>query len=470
MSSDKAQSEHRLHPFGIAVIGARRVRRFTGLLFPALAAAVVALGLPGVAAIGAFVVAVALVVGVAQWRAFTFVVDGDAFVVHRGVFEHETRTVPLTRVQSVDVHQGMLDRLAGARRLTVRTAAGTANVELPAVSAAAEGRLRRALGDTGEARDEDVVRALAPRELPLIAVTSPRVLGGIAILVAVANRLQDVLPHRLVVEAEDTVEPRSALALLLFAALVVAFTVLASLIGTFMTLYGFRVVRDGERLRLRRGLLNFRETVVPVARARAVVVLEGLAREPLRRCALSVRTAGRMGRGSQSSILFPLLRIGEAPAFVREVLPALDLEGVELERPPRRARGRFARRPALPWLVAAALATALWWPVGAIVLVAVPPALLLGLARFRAAGIGLREGRLRWRRRGIARRTVVARAHSVQWRRVRQSPFQRRRSLATLEVGLAASGIDARVPDLDARTAARLARALDPRSLAGERD
>jgi putative membrane protein len=191
---------------------------------------------------------------------------------------------------------------------------------------------------------------------------------------------------------------------------------------------------------------------------------EGLVREPLHRCSLSVRTAGRLGRSTESSVLFPLLRTEESGAFVREVLPALDLEGVELEQPPRRARGRFARRAALPWLVAAALAAAVWWPVGAILLVAVPPALLLGLARFRAAGIGLHDGRLRWRRREFARQTVVARAHSVQWRRVRQSPFQRRRSLATLEIGLAAGGIEARVRDLDAAAAARIARALDPRT------
>jgi putative membrane protein len=197
-------------------------------------------------------------------------------------------------------------------------------------------------------------------------------------------------------------------------------------------------------------------------------VREGLLRELLHRCALNVRTAGRGGRRGESAALFPLLRVEEAAPLVREVLPALDLDGVPLERPPVRARGRAVRRAALPALVVALLAGAVWWPYGAGALVVVPFAALLGLARFRAAGVGIVPGRIRWRRRALGRQTVVAQARTVQWRRVRQSPFQRRRALATLEVGLAVGGVGARIPDLDAAQAGRLARALDPRSHAME--
>jgi putative membrane protein len=463
MSSEAA--EHRLHPFGIVLIAARRVRRWFGILLPALAGVGVAGG-GGVVGAGAGAAAAAgLVFGFLQWRAFTFAVEGDAFVVHRGVLERETRTVPLTRVQSVDVEQGIVDRLVSSRQLTIRTAAGAANVELPAVSAAAEAQLRRALGEAGTAtRSEDVVRALHPRELPLIALTSPRALGGVAILLAVANRIDDLAPGNLVVNVEGEIAPHTAVAVLALVGGLALFTVVASLIGTTIALYRFRIVRDEGRLRLRRGLLNFRETVIPVERARAVEIQEGLLREPLHRCTLSVRTAGRGRRGGGAALLFPLLRIEESAPLVREVLPALDPDGVPLERPPSRARGRAVRRASLLPLAGAAGATLVWWPAGAVALVVVPPFALLGLARFRAAGLGIVPGRLRWRRREVARRTLVAQARSVQWRRVRQSPFQRRRSLATLEVGLAVGGIQVRVRDLDADQAGRLARALDPRS------
>jgi putative membrane protein len=467
VSADAAQ--HRLHPYGIVLIAVRRVRRWTGFLLPALAGVVVVVGLPGVVAIAAGVTIAGLAIGFAQWQRFTYGIEGEAFVVHRGVFERETSTVPLARIQSIDIHQGIVDRLLGARGLTIRTAAGTTNVHLPAVSAAAEAELRRALGEPGAAAEsEDVVRALAPRELPLVALTSPRVLGGIAVLAAVLGRLDDILPGALKLKVEGELAPHTILAGLAVAGLVVLFAVLASLIGTTVQWYGFRIVRDGARLRLRRGLLTFRETVVPVERARAVQVREGLLREPLRRCSLTVRTAGRGGESGGSSVLFPLLRIEESAPLIRELLPALDPDGVELERPPRRARGRSVRRAVLPLLIVAAFLALVWWPLGVAALALTPFGILLGLARFRAAGLGTVRGRVRWRHRDLARQTLIAQARTVQWRRVRQSPFQRRASLATLEVGLAVGGVQARVRDLDVAQAARLARALDPRSHAAE--
>jgi putative membrane protein len=121
------------------------------------------------------------------------------------------------------------------------------------------------------------------------------------------------------------------------------------------------------------------------------------------------------------------------------------------------------RRRALPALALAAAVAALFWPYGPAAVAAVPAAALLGLAQRRVAGIGLANGRLRWRHRTLARSTVVVQARSIQWRRLRQGPFQRRRGLATLEVGLAtAGGANARVLDLDEGDAAALVHALGP--------
>ena len=43
-----------------------------------------------------------------------------------------------------------------------------------------------------------------------------------------------------------------------------------SVVGAVVAFAGFTVARDGDRLRIRRGLLSRREATVPVARVRAV--------------------------------------------------------------------------------------------------------------------------------------------------------------------------------------------------------
>jgi len=296
--------------------------------------------------------------------------------------------------------------------------------------------------------------------IPLIAVTSPRIGAGVGVLVAIFYRLDDVVPGSLADKVAPRLAPGSLVAALLEIAAVLAFALGASLVGTTLAWAGFRIVRDGPRLRLRRGLLSYRETVVPVDRVRAVQMREGLAREALGLCSLTVRTAGRAKEAAQSGVLFPLLARSESAGLVRETIPELELEGIPLLGPPRRARGRAVRRLTIPAAIVAVPPAALLAPYGLLALLLVPAAALLSLARFRAEGVGLEGDRLAWRRRVLARSTLVAQARSVQWRRVRQSPLQRRRALATLEVGLAVGGVEVSARDLDAGDAAALARAL----------
>lgn len=457
---------HRLHPLGIAVLAAQRARAGLGTLLPVLAAIGLGVGLQALVPALAAACLLGVLVGVLEWRALSFGVEGAAFVVHRGIVRRETVSVPLARVQSVDVAQSPVARVLGARALTVRTAAGTENVKLAAVSGPAEAALRAALGDSAavHAGNEEVLARLRASRLPLIALTSPRIGAGIVVLVALFHRLDEFLPGSLAGDALSRLQPRSALAALAELAAAASVAALASLVGTTLTWAGFRIVRDGPRLRLRRGLLSYRETVVALDRVRAVEVREGLPREALGLCTLGVRTAGRGLEAGLNGTLHPLLALERSGALIRDAIPALDPDGIALHRPPRRARGRAIRRAALPAVVPALATAALLWPWGALALGLVPAAGALGLARWRAAGIGLAGDRLRWRRREVARHTLVARGQTVQWRSVRQGPLQRRRGLATLETGLAVGRTRARVHDLEAADAAQLARALGPRS------
>ncbi|MGI8595320.1 MAG: PH domain-containing protein [Solirubrobacteraceae bacterium] len=460
MSSDAATE--RLHPLGIGLLAARRARRWIGAIVPALAFAIGVGGLLPLLAALLVLVTIGAIVGVLEWRAYTFGVAEGSLVARHGIFSRETVSVPLARVQSIDVEQSPIARLLGARSLTIRMAAGSGTVRLIAVSGGAEARLRGALGEDGAEASpaEDVVRRLPASALPVMAVTSPRIGAGVGVLVAVFYRLDEVVPGSLTEKVAPRLAPASLVAALLELAAVLAFTLAASLIGTTLGWAGFRIVRDGPRLRLRRGLLRYRETVVPMDRVRAVQLREGLPHEALGLCSLKVRTAGRATQAAQSDVLFPLLARRESAGLVRTTVPELELEGIPLRRPPRRARGRALRRRALPAAIVAAPPAVLLAPYGLLVLLLVPAAALLGLARFRAAGIGLEGGRLAWRRRVLARYTLVAQARSVQWRRVRQSPLQRRRALATLEVGLPTGGVGVFARDLEEGDAARLARAL----------
>jgi putative membrane protein len=193
---------------------------------------------------------------------------------------------------------------------------------------------------------------------------------------------------------------------------------------------------------------------VPVARVRAVEVVEGVLRRPLRLAALRMEVIGHAKEHAAAQTLFPLLPRGQVERFLEELLPEL-ADGLDgLAPPPRRALRRYALPPAA---VGLAVGGGAWALLGAgpwALLVAVPAAGYGGL-RFHAAGWRLRDGRLAVRSLGLARTTVLAPGAHRESHTVAQTVLQRRADLADVEVAFG-KRTGARVRHLEAATALSL--------------
>jgi putative membrane protein len=232
---------------------------------------------------------------------------------------------------------------------------------------------------------------------------------------------------------------------------------LLSFVGAIVAFAGFSLVRDGERLRIRRGLLARRAASVPLARVHAVDVVEGVLRRPFGLASVRMETAGYRSEAAAAQTLLPLVRVRDVPRLLAEFVPAL-AEGAEdstLQRPPARARRRYALPPAVVGAALGAVLTAFVpeaWP-------AVPLLAALGAAegllRHRSAGWRDDGRRLVVRGRVLARRTLLARVDRLQEHGLRASPIQRRASLADFEAAVG-SGRRGRVRHLEAGVAGAL--------------
>jgi putative membrane protein len=244
--------------------------------------------------------------------------------------------------------------------------------------------------------------------------------------------------------------PRAAHEWALAGAGLLAAAWLLSVAGSLVAFAGFTVMRDGDRLRIRRGLLERRDATVPVERVRAVVVVEGVLRRPFGLASLRVEVIGHAKEASAAQALFPLLRRGEVRPFLDELLPELADAVDDLAPLPGRALRRYVLPPAVVGLAAGAAA----WVLGAgppALLIAVPAA-AYGAMRHRAAGWRLASGRLAVRSLRLARTTVLAPAVLRESHTLAQTPLQRRARLADLRVAFGKRTV-ARVHHLDAAVA-----------------
>jgi putative membrane protein len=449
----------RLHPAAIAVYAVQALREGAFPLITILAVSVFGGGLDerallrglAFAAIGALG---ATVLGALRWASTRYRTDGETIRLRRGWLSVKETDVPLARVQALDVEQGPVQRLFGVRAIHVQTGGGGAGGEivLGALGAAQVARLRELVAShrpdaLSDEREQAPERVLTRRMLLVGALTSGQLGVILPVLAALSQMVDDLV-------GDPTEGGRSAGRLLpdtvaewalAGAGLLVAAWLLAAL-GAIVAFSGFAARRDGDVLRVRRGLVQRREVTLPVARVRAVRVVEGVLRRPLRLATLRVEVVGYAKEAAAAQTLFPLLPRAEVEPFLAALLPELADDPGGLEAPPARARRRYLLAPTAAALVVAALAA---------LALGTPWLLIAGLAgpvhgwlRWRAAGWRLDDGRLAVSSMMLARTTVLAPAANRESHDLAQTALQRRARLADLEVAFGKS-TTARIRHLD---------------------
>ncbi|WP_123534496.1 PH domain-containing protein [Halosimplex salinum] len=433
----------------------------------------------------AVVLGAAALVGylVAQYRRFEYELTPDTFDIRSGVFSRRQREIPLRRIQNVDISQNVVQRILGIAEVGLETAGGGGTeAQLRYVGDDEAERLQSEisrLSRAAKATEEGTVEPDEERFETVFEMTE-RELGVLA-LVSVDLRIASFLFFGASVFAPSAVSmfdpqsyweyglglenvvgailgPVAALAVILALALV-------SGVLNAARYYGFRLDRGDEELRYERGLLQKFRGTIPLSKVQTLTVRENVLARAMDYAALTIETAGYTptsgeSNGSQSAI--PVAERDRVVTLARS-LEAFDATG--FERPPKRARLRYAFRytAALAVLVGLLyLGTrvtdfTLFWYVPLVALPLVPVAAHLKWAN---RGYALGENHVVTRNGFWVRQQKVVPYHRVQTVFTTQTIFQRRRDLSTVTIDTAGSqsitGEDARAVDIDAEVAERI--------------
>lgn len=407
------------------------------------------------------------VLGLISWWRYTFAVEGDELVVAKGVVSQNRLVIPLDRVQSVSLEQGLLHRLTGLTRVGLDTA-GSSEVEfsIDAVSVEQAEALQRLAADyrrQGAAERNPADPNAGTDPLSDIGVGPPeesellvkrdfgqlvRIALGhwpwaglvlLAPLFAAFDDLAELVGFDILNQLEEQVDGGSgdsvtsipigllALSVLGLVAVGAALSWALQLVRQVVTDWDLTVTRSGRGLRRVAGLTN-RTSIgssldrVQVLRTSAIPMQRwlGIMR-------LNLVTVG------DSNLVIPGTTPDELARF-RELV---------FEGPPPELDRRFS--PATIVLavrnaaVVAALVVALlfsspvgWWSL--LALLVVPLEYVMARWRLNRQRWGLTENRLSRVSRFVTHRTQEMDPLKAQSVTVRQSLFQRRRDLASLQV------------------------------------
>jgi putative membrane protein len=359
------------------------------------------------------VVVLNLVLAGVSWLVTGFQVAGRELRIYEGLIWRRTRTIPLERVQAIDVNRPLLARLTGVAELRLEViGASKAEAPLAYLSVAEAGDLRRRLlavvrgvGPQPEkeaAAEPADATAVAPDEVPIHVVDNRYVLIANlltppVLFVPIALALT-ITPMALDPPTWSTIGVASAVTAL--------FGVVLSPLRRIFSQWNFRIGVDSTGLRLRSGLFETRSQTVPPLRVQAVQVTQPLLWRRLGWVRAKLSVAGYGGgdgqHGVRGSVLLPVADWPTARAVIARVLDGVDIEALPLRPVPARAR------------------------------------LVTPLA-FRRRAFGYTDEVVAARDGWLTVRLVVAKLARLQSVRVVQGPVQRRIRLADLHVDTAGS-------------------------------
>jgi putative membrane protein len=370
-----------------------------------------------------------------SWLVTGYEVVGRELRVYEGLVFRRNRTIPLERVQAIDVVRPVFARLAGLAELRLEVIGGSrTEAPLAYLSVNDAVRLRERLIAL-VTRTEAATEATAPPEQPVHAIVNRDLL------------ISQVLTPQALFFPFGALGALTPYLMQAGWSTVTTVSVVATLIGIvqvpvrrLLDDWNFRIATDPTGLRLRHGLLNTRSQTVPPWRVQAVRITWPLLWRPLgwQRSRIDVAGYGAGESSIQAGVLLPVADEPTTRRVTGQVLTGaitgdvphngeyLDVESLPLTRPPRRIR----------WLRPLA---------------------------YRNLGFALTDDVVASRDGWTTVQLTVVPLSGIQSVRVNQGPLQRRLGVAHVYVDTA-GGMHAVGEHREAAEAATLARVIAERS------
>ena len=321
---------HRLHPLSPVILAGRMLAGLASLL----AIAIVQGGALDTRIPDAIVVVILAVAAVVRWLVTRWRLEDGTLRIESGLLRRDSRQLPVTRIQSVDLVRPFLARALGLAELRIRLAGS---------SDRADGRL--AYLTEREAID---VRAMLlaghygldpatpePGEQPVTRVPAGRLIGSVLLWAASLF----LIVFAAIIAIVAATNPHAVLGVGAGTLIVYALSFVTATWRRISSCYGFTVAVAPDGIRIRRGLLGTVAETVPIRRVQAVRMTQPLLWRPFGWCRLQVDVAGVAGHDEGSrNARKDLLPVG-SPAEARH-LAQFVLWHAEpaLSRPPARAR------------------------------------------------------------------------------------------------------------------------------------
>ncbi|WP_404348990.1 PH domain-containing protein [Sutcliffiella horikoshii] len=456
----------RMHPAAIVVAFFKQLRE---LLFPIIIFVFFGSssgeGFFGVIYIAVMVLWFAglIAIGVISWYRFYYWIEDGELRMEYGVFVKKRRFIPQERIQTLDTSEGIIQRIFGLVKVQIETAGGGTEAEasLTAVTKEEASRLREALlyyknkaealGENLEVYGPKLPIQQEPNEEPvekptykaswktlfIVGTTS----GGIGVVlsavIAFTSQFDQIVPYEDIIDRFGMVLQTSVYFIASIVFVVLFMSWLISIVMTMFKYGNFTVTKHHDELQISRGIIEKRQLTISLKKIQAIRISQNILRQPFGYATVYVESAGSSGgkESDFSTILFPLLKVSEVEAHLKEFVPSYLLTQ-EVHGLPKRSVIRYLIRLMVPAALLSIPIAYFFQPYGYLAFLSVAVAGLLGYSQYKAAGWAMENEQLQLSYRHLSKNTVLVRKKRIQSFELRESFFQGKRKLFTIKAAI----------------------------------
>jgi putative membrane protein len=447
---------NRLHPASIFVLFIKTLRE---MALPLILALVVGRGGSYIPWVNNYVLlaiglGVTLLFGILRWLTFTYTVDDGELRIKQGVLIRKKRYIRQERIQSINISQGIMQRLFGLVQVRIETAGGGSEpeVQLNAITKIEADQLRSHLLSKsdiieditdeetkkhGETRAETIWK-LSSKDLLITALTSSGIGLAFPVVGAIFSQVDQFIPENFFQNTFGVVMTSGLVMIITIIVSVIFVAWFLSSIATMLKYGNFTIRKSGDQLEISRGILEKRQLTLSERRITAIRIVDTPLRQPFGYVSLFVESAGGGTKDEQlSTILLPLLHRDKLPLFLAEILPKFAID-TPIENIPRRAMLRYMIRCVVPVCIAI-LPVIFLVTYGYLSMLVLPIALYVGYMQYRDAGYGWNDQFAWLRSRLINRVTTLIPSRRIQALECGQSILQKRHQLSNIKISIISS-------------------------------
>jgi putative membrane protein len=414
---------------------------------------------------------------------FRYRLGVDELLVREGIFNRTERHIPYARIQNIVLKRNVLHRMFGVAELRLESAGGTEpEAVMSVITLAAAARLEQVLrghsvadapmdADAAAAEeDSGTLLRLDSAEVARLGLVTNR---GMIVVGAAAAFYWQAVPSdfkigRMVFNMisnwltgwHGDLAQAVGIAAAALVGVIAIFVLLKllSIVMAFITFHDFRLRLDGVRVNTVGGLLTRHAASARIDKIQRVVLSETWLARKLGRRAMACDVAGGANTlnddgANRLKWLAPIAAPAEIARITEQLCPGLDVDARAWQPLHPRAWRRVLKEYVIVDAIIALLSTWLlgWWSLALFAGLTIWGVLAArGWARF--AGYAWQDGVLAYRAGWLTRQWALTRVSKGQVVALKQSPFDRRSNMASVQLdsaGAQQGGFDLHIPYLD---------------------